>query len=380
MMPGTAPCSTRYNSSVMTSSHDDFLQTILASPDDDAPRLVFADWLEEAGDCDRAEFIRLQCEMARLTKDDPRAKRMVSRERELLAQHYMEWQTDLPQLEEVTWGGFHRGFVGAIRIESAEAFADQAATIFAAAPIREVRFHRVFGEGAKRIALTPQLARIHVLDLEDGNLIGNAGAQALANSPYLSGLTSLKLRGNAIGPAGARALARAAHLGPVVELNLDHNAIYDEGVQALAESPRLRHLRQLSLGWTQCGETSARSMARSSYLSHLHWLYLSGNQIGDDGVEALSESRHLAGLTELFLEGNRIGDRGIRALARSPVLSGGIVWLYLKGNRIGDDGARDLAESQFLQHVKELVLLENPIGDDATERLRQRFGSRVWLW
>jgi len=44
---------------------DAFLQAIRDSPDDDTPRLVFADWLTENGDADRAEFIRVQCELAR---------------------------------------------------------------------------------------------------------------------------------------------------------------------------------------------------------------------------------------------------------------------------------------------------------------------------
>lgn len=363
---------------MMTSIHADFLRTITASPDDDAPRLVFADWLEEAGDADRAEFIRLQCELARLAEDDPRARRLRPREQELWHGHEIEWHNQLPQLEEVIWGAFARGFVAAARIESAEVFAKQAETIFAATPLCEARFHRIFSEDAKRIALTPQLARLHVLDLEDGNIIGNQGAEALANSPYLAGLTVLKLRGNAIGPAGARALARA-HLGPITDLNLDHNGIFDEGVQAVVESPRLRHVEQLSLGWTQCGEPAARTLARSSYLTNVKRLYLSGNQIGDEGVIALASSKHLSGLRELFLEGNRIGDRGAQTLADSSTLKN-VVWLYLKGNRIGDAGAIAIAESEYLQHVKELVLSENPIGEEATRRLRERFGSRVWLW
>ena len=44
---------------------DAFLQAIRDSPDDDTPRLVFADWLTENGDADRGEFIRVQCELAR---------------------------------------------------------------------------------------------------------------------------------------------------------------------------------------------------------------------------------------------------------------------------------------------------------------------------
>ena len=31
----------------------------------DLPRLAFADWLDDAGDADRAEFVRLQCRFDR---------------------------------------------------------------------------------------------------------------------------------------------------------------------------------------------------------------------------------------------------------------------------------------------------------------------------
>ena len=47
--------------------HAAFLADILEHPDDDTPRLVYADWLEENGDTDdalRAEFIRVQVKLA----------------------------------------------------------------------------------------------------------------------------------------------------------------------------------------------------------------------------------------------------------------------------------------------------------------------------
>ncbi len=46
----------------------DLLAAILANPADDNVRLVYADWLDERADsppCPRAEFIRVQCELAR---------------------------------------------------------------------------------------------------------------------------------------------------------------------------------------------------------------------------------------------------------------------------------------------------------------------------
>ncbi len=45
------------------------LAAILAAPDDDAPRLVYADWLDEQGEGERAEFIRVQIELARFPHD-----------------------------------------------------------------------------------------------------------------------------------------------------------------------------------------------------------------------------------------------------------------------------------------------------------------------
>ncbi len=41
-----------------------FMQAIIETPEDDAPRLIAADWLEEYGQAARAEFVRLQVELA----------------------------------------------------------------------------------------------------------------------------------------------------------------------------------------------------------------------------------------------------------------------------------------------------------------------------
>ena len=49
---------------------DALWRAVLEDPRDDAVRLVFADWLEEHGDAERAEFIRAQVERARLDEAD----------------------------------------------------------------------------------------------------------------------------------------------------------------------------------------------------------------------------------------------------------------------------------------------------------------------
>ena len=44
--------------------HDALLAAVCAAPDDDLPRLVYADWCDENGQPERAEFIRVQVTIA----------------------------------------------------------------------------------------------------------------------------------------------------------------------------------------------------------------------------------------------------------------------------------------------------------------------------
>src|SRR5436189_132727 len=76
----------------------DFLDAIIANPDDDARRLVYADWLEEHGDTARAEFIRVQCALARLSPLADEAPALRRREAELLAAHRESWDRIVAEL------------------------------------------------------------------------------------------------------------------------------------------------------------------------------------------------------------------------------------------------------------------------------------------
>src|SRR5689334_524468 len=90
-----------------------FLEAIRKAPEDDTPRLVYADWLEEHGDDARAEFIRIQCTLAGLPADDPGRPALSDRERALLAAHRDSWVAALP-----AWARrecvFRRGFVARV--------------------------------------------------------------------------------------------------------------------------------------------------------------------------------------------------------------------------------------------------------------------------
>src|SRR4051794_35236595 len=53
------------------SEESGLLRGIARSPDDDAPRLVYADWLDDHGRADRAEFIRAQIQLAGILRATP---------------------------------------------------------------------------------------------------------------------------------------------------------------------------------------------------------------------------------------------------------------------------------------------------------------------
>jgi uncharacterized protein (TIGR02996 family) len=101
------------------------LRAVCANPDEDTPRLVFADWLEENGEEARAEFIRLQCASARLPAASSARQHKENRIRFLLQQYDASWRGNLPHDPSHRWGEtFLRGFIHDITLlESIEVHA-----------------------------------------------------------------------------------------------------------------------------------------------------------------------------------------------------------------------------------------------------------------
>src|SRR6476469_4016175 len=117
--------------------YEPFLAAVCAAPADDTPRHVYADWLADHGDADRAAFIRLQVELAR----DPRAFRNPARHRaeELRKAHGAAWKAELPAVPGVDWGPFARGLVAAASVRPGGDLAARFAALFEAAPVEAVK-------------------------------------------------------------------------------------------------------------------------------------------------------------------------------------------------------------------------------------------------
>lgn len=132
----------------MTLLPDFLLAAICANPDDDAPRLAFADWCDENGEEERAELVRIQIKIARAIEEDTGYLAWCPRERELLNLHRLSWAGDLPfQLHRTEYHGetdqglpwkFRRGFVETIESTASDWLAHGDA-ILAEHPVTEVR-------------------------------------------------------------------------------------------------------------------------------------------------------------------------------------------------------------------------------------------------
>ncbi len=147
------------------------LKAVLAAPDDDAPRLEYADWFAANDQPERAELIRVQIELARLEEaaepdadPTPEEDRLYERAEELLAEH--AWYPGMPEVSGVQWGGgphhgFERGFMTRVHVADADTFCSRMGEVFAAAPVTEVRFDDADDEGVAAVAGSPHLARVH---------------------------------------------------------------------------------------------------------------------------------------------------------------------------------------------------------------------------
>lgn len=200
---------------------DMLLRAILESPEDDAPRLVYADWLEEHGDAKRAEFIRAQCTLAGMPDGHPTRPALGDRVRQLEAKHRRSWLAPVRRWLDDWW--FHRGFVEYISIDTRR-FVKRAEDLFCYAPVQRVEFNHADGR-VRELAAVPQLRRLtHVYlnrrNRDDyGNDLSDADVWALAAAP-LDRVTYLSFGGGCASEEAFRALAASPHLAGLRHLRV----------------------------------------------------------------------------------------------------------------------------------------------------------------
>ena len=244
----------------LLSQHEAFLRAIFDAPEDDTPRLVYADFLQENGEDDRAELIRVQCELA-AGKDqwDERYNELQVREWELL---------DRLQPERRFWEPHERE-----RIQRTRGFLPAVSTLvieptLLANPF-EARWRMALREpeifGARALAVQPELRlrpeHIELLltlsvtqAISDWNLAGHVVDLATAPPPPerddgLEGM--IRMTGfhvfAAVATASLNVLAWHRGARRITFLDLRNNNLDNDSARALVKSPYLDNLKRLEL-------------------------------------------------------------------------------------------------------------------------------------
>jgi uncharacterized protein (TIGR02996 family) len=341
------------------STEANLLRAVRDNPDEDTPRLIYADFLDEEGCAARAEFIRVQIARERLALDDPQRRALEDREHELLAEHELEWlgvaATDLDDQSELTEWEFERGFVN--EVSASPVFMRTAgADLCAAHPIRRWRVmsgRENFHEDLKEAGQRGWAARLEALDLigwyaDLGQLGGFLGARSnferlreldltghgpLDSLPLLvefapfrdrlkvlrCGLTGydgefevpellrvlgtscrleeLAVPGMRLTPGDILALLGAPALESLTALDLHGNELDADAWQGF-RSARFR-LRELDLSFTQLGAAALDRLLGCASLAELCRLHLNACGRTAENVRALAASRFWAQAEEL---------------------------------------------------------------------------------
>jgi uncharacterized protein (TIGR02996 family) len=349
---------------------DALLRAVLAEPDDDTPRLIYADWLDEHDQHPRAAFIRDQIEAVRAEPYGPQARTAEARAADLLREHSADWLAGLPGNVLLR---FERGFVGGVEGPPAE-FARAAEALFAAAPVQTYRLsfdsytadflfmHEFFA--------IPQLRHLRRFECAPTLHLAAEDYELIDKCPHLAGLRDLSLRENPIhppwlgellegdrlpelagldvadnphlGPALAEALPRAKHRD-IRRLDLSGGVFTAEQLWRILTSRCLRQAEELRLGdertdgvgplfaleigWViswdrlvlldlagqRLGNEAAAAIERTEEAAALRWLGLADNDLDSGAVEHLVAAKHL-NLNHLDVRGNRLSAADLAAL------------------------------------------------------------------
>jgi uncharacterized protein (TIGR02996 family) len=279
------------------------IEAIRDNPDEDTPRLVLADWYEENGDTARGEFIRVQCELARLDPTSDRYPELHIRQLQMQAEHEREWLGEWAD-RLVRWE-FRRGMLDEVTI-CPEPYCKSGERLFRDHPVWRVAFVNGIGESLDPTAIRDVLTQPHSRYLRaidaagckpgeqaaamfGGEIHTNSWLTELARATSLEGLRELSLFGGTRSGRGDLDLqtwqefCAADHLRRLAHLDLSNH--YDYHRQTRTWEPVLREL------------------AGAGFASSLHSLRLDGCYVASNALLHLTRPRRFRRLETLSVGG-----------------------------------------------------------------------------
>ncbi len=380
---------------------DALLKTIVRHPGDDTPRVVYADWLEENGRAEEAEFLRVQCRLAAAEPTDNDYAELLDRDEELrlwLTAHVPGPRLAFPgglSVEGGThwWWQTHRGYPRFLTYDGCERSGTRAIRVLASAIGRafEAIPTRWLVVGGLTVAQLATLLKQRVLaglteltvQLAVSATEADEAARLLANCRHLRNLRGLSLAfpigdmgcealacghwdelewfspdTNMLSPAGLRALAGAAWFRRLRKLMLE-DGLTSETFEALAQLPAMRRLHTLDLSRNSFTIKSWRTLARTDSFPALAELRLTDGELGESRVEALASANGFS--LRVLKARNCAAGPGIGAAFAAASWRDSLRVLDFSGNIIGPGDVKAIAAARF-NAIRHLDLSNNLIG------------------
>ena len=336
-----------------------FHAAIRENPDDDVVRLVYADWLEENGEAERAEFIRLEIEADRLPLDDPERERVNARALQMWKEHSTEWFGPLAR-EPEDWET-ERGMLQHLAV-SAPDFIEHAAHFIERCEILPSIALMDCGECASALSEFRCLGRFSdvYLDIYEEDL-----AEVILMNPHLGSIERLDLCNAHIDFGGMVKLVENTSLTRLQTLWMEDARLPTEAGELLASAPWANQLRELRLAGNPINDLGWRDLFRGDF-SQLRNLIAYDTGFGESGAIALAESETVNSLLELDIYRTLISDDGCTVLASSRnVLN--LRNLRIGGREMSTHGWSEIVHSPMLNEIDHLAVV--------VDRESNRFGS-----
>jgi len=408
--------------------HDALVAAICADPDEDTPRLAYADFLQENGEPERAEFVRAQIDLARTPAWEPFAVLCKWRRLDWFAG--IPFRSALPPVDgfQLEWHpqAFRRGLGSRLNVRSLVAWDQVSPALLDRAPLGELHLWAATLDDWQRFAESPVLPRLRKLHFVNSPI---EPLRVLRDVPEVLGITDLyfdrasgagmpvvieellqsrlgnAVRGlhfhmgyqslddlvDAIGPAyelqrlSLRTMGlteplvgRLMSLGVarnLTQLDMSGSPLGGDGLELLANGLPLS-VESLQLSGTGAVGNGLRAIVFTSRVVNLRHLDLSQNPLAPRETKMLSESRPLSRLRSVTLRQCRIGDKGMRHITRAKFWRN-LVELDLRDNPISVGGIRHLLDAPVPPDLTALVLSINQLGNASRSELRRKYGEAV---
>ncbi|AWM36595.1 hypothetical protein GobsT_55900 [Gemmata obscuriglobus] len=407
------------------SDRDALLSAICAQPDEDTPRLVFADYLEEHDEAARAAFIRDQIRLAQTPPWEPFAVRC-----RWHAPHVVSgapFRSTLPKLEgsALAWGDmpFRRGFGWSVRVHMPALWDTLVEPLFDRQPIGRLMFWPTTLDDWRRIAASECVTRFREVAFATSPI---EPLFALRDRPAAAGITDLYFaRASGAGmpeviedlfrsPLGHTARGLHFHTGyeslsalvdalntggPLARLSFSNMGITAEHLRRLFAGPVASELDGLHFTNEPLGGDGLKVLAER-LPGAVRELTLTGFG-AREGLEAFARSDRLAGVKRLDLSGNRLSPRSSRLLSLSHALPAlrainlnschlldkgvrhvtqarwwhGLVEADLRNNTLSPAGVRHLLNAPVPPDLTALVLDRDGLGAESRAALQKKFGA-----